>query len=100
MGASHWVGLVLPDLVQPMTPPAKAVPSKVVSSSDPMALRRAAGRFKPFGELDGHWGAELSTDSIAVCSPGSDHEDPGGWGTWVGNKPLTRVAWKRCCCSG
>ena len=46
-GDSHWIGLLLPDLVLLMTPPAKAAPSNVVRSSRPMAWRRAAERFRP-----------------------------------------------------
>ena len=56
-GASHWIGLLLPDLVLPLTPPAKASPFSVVRSACPMARRHVAGRFRPLGEPDGHWGA-------------------------------------------
>ena len=78
MGASHWVDLVLPDLVRLVTLLAKAVPSTVVSSSCPMALRSAAGRFIPLGDPDSHWGVEPSSVSIAVYSPRSDFEAAGG----------------------
>ena len=80
-GASHWIGLLLPDLVLPVTPPAKAAPSNVVRSARPMARRRAAGRFRALGEPDGHWGAGQSSVSIAACSPGIGWEATGGGGT-------------------
>ena len=79
--ASHWIGLLLPDLVLPITPPAKAAPSSVVRSARPMARRRAAGRFKALEEPDGHWGAGQSSVSIAACSPGINWEVTGGEGT-------------------
>ena len=79
--ASHWIGLLLPDLVLPITPPAKAAPSSVVRSARPMARRRAAGGFKALGEPDGHWGAGQSSVSIAACSPGICWEATGGGGT-------------------
>ena len=78
--ASHWIGLLLPDLVLPITPPAKAAPSSVVRSARPMARRRAAGRFKALEEPDGHWGAGQSSVSIAACSPGIGWEATGGGG--------------------
>ena len=80
-GASHWIGLLLPDLVLPVTPPAKAAPSNVVRSARPMAWRHAAGRFRALGEPDGHWGAGQSSVSIAACSPGIGWEATGGGGT-------------------
>ena len=80
-GASHWIGLLLPDLVLPVTPPAKVAPSNVVRSGRPMAQRHAAGRFRALGELDGHWGAGQSSVSIAACSSGIGWEATGGGGT-------------------
>ena len=77
--ASHWIGLLLLDLVPPMTP-SKAAPSGVVRSAHPMARRHAAGRFKPIGEPDGHWGAGQSTVSMAACSPGIGWEAAGRGG--------------------
>ena len=53
--ASHWIGLLLPDLVLPVTPPAKAAPSNVVRPACPMARRHDAGRIRDLGEPDGHW---------------------------------------------
>ena len=61
-GASHWIGLLLPDLVLPVTPPAKAAPSNVVRSARPMARRRAAGRFRA------PWGARWPLGCRAVLS--------------------------------
>ena len=80
-GASHWIGLLFPDLVLPVTPPAKAAPSSVVRSAHPIARRHVAGRFRPLGELDGHWGAGQSSVSMAACSPGIDWEATVGRGT-------------------
>ena len=80
-GVSHWIGMLLPDLVLPVTPPSKAAPFNVVRSAHPMARRHAAGRFRALGELDGHWGAGQSSVSMAACSPGIGWEVTGGRGT-------------------
>ena len=38
-GASYWIGLLLPDLVLPVTPLAKAAPSNVLRLARPMAQK-------------------------------------------------------------
>ena len=80
-GASHWIGLLLPDLVLPVTPPEKAAPSNVVRSARPLARRHAAGRFRALGEPDGHWGAVQSSVSIAAYLPGIGWQATDGGGT-------------------
>ena len=69
-GASHWIGLLLPDLVLPVTPPEKAAAFNVVRLAHPMAWRHAAGRFRLLGEPDAHWGAGQSSVSMVAYSPG------------------------------